>query len=111
MSKLFEDVRLIVDGIDECNENAGEVARQLRSLGNDHAAISMCLLSRDELDIRTELQAPMCDHIEIEAHTEDVEHYVRTEIEDTLGKKKLRLKSNDLKDEIIHQLVTRAKGM
>ncbi|CAN9442142.1 unnamed protein product [Alternaria alternata] len=111
MSKLFEDVRLIVDGIDECNENAGEVARQLRSLGNDHAAISMCLLSRDELDIRTELQAPMCDHIEIEAHTEDVEHYVRTEIEDTLGKKKLRLKINDLKDEIIHQLVTRAKGM
>lgn len=111
MSEFFEDVRLIVDGIDECNENAGEVARELRSLGNDHAVISMCLLSRDELDIRAVLQAPMCDHIEIEAHTEDVEHYVRTEIEDRLRKKKLRLKSNDLKDEIIHQLVTRAKGM
>jgi hypothetical protein len=111
MSDLFEDVRLIVDGLDECNEHAGEVANLLKSLGDGHAVISLCLLSRDELDIRTELEAPMFEHIEIAAHTEDVEHYVRIEIEDRLKKKKLRLKSNDLKDEIVHQLVTRAKGM
>jgi hypothetical protein len=53
----------------------------------------------------------MFGHIEIAAHTEDVEHYVRTEIEDRLKKKKLRLKSSNLKDEIVRQLVTRAKGM
>jgi len=111
MSDFFEDVRLIVDGLDECNDNAGEVASELRSLGDGHAVISMCLLSRDELDIRTKLQAPMFDHIEIEAHTQDVEHYVRTEIEERLKNKKLRLKNSDLKDEIVHQLVTRANGM
>jgi hypothetical protein len=111
MSNYFEDVRLIVDGLDECNEQAGEVARKLKSLGSDHAVISMCFLSRDELDIRTELDSLMFGHIEIAAHTEDVEHYVRTEIEDRLKKKKLRLKSSNLKDEIVRQLVTRAKGM
>ncbi|CAN9456830.1 unnamed protein product [Alternaria alternata] len=111
MSNYFEDVRLIVDGLDECNEQAGEVASTLRSLGDGHAVISMCFLSRDELDIRTELEAPMFEHIEIAAHTEDIDHYVRAEIEDRLKKKKLRLKSSDLKDEIVRQLVTRAKGM
>ncbi|KAB2104390.1 hypothetical protein AG0111_0g7901 [Alternaria gaisen] len=111
MSDLFEDVRLIVDGLDECTENAGEVANTLRSLGDGHAVISLCLLSRDEIDIRAELEDPMFGHIEIAAHTEDIEHYVRTEIEERLKRKKLRLKSSDLKDEIVHQLVTRAKGM
>ncbi|KAF7672905.1 hypothetical protein GT037_008856 [Alternaria burnsii] len=111
MSDHFEDVRLIVDGLDECNEQAGAVASTLRSLGDGHAVISMCFLSRDELDIRTELEAPMFEHIEIAAHTEDVEHYVRSEIEERLKKKKLRLKSRELKDEIVHQLVTRAQGM
>ncbi|CAN9445364.1 unnamed protein product [Alternaria alternata] len=111
MSDYFEDVRLIVDGIDECNEHAGEVASTLKSLGDGHAVISMCLISRDELDIRTELEAAMFEHIEIAAHTEDIEHYVRSEIEERLKRKKLRLRSSDLKEEIVHQLVTRAEGM
>jgi hypothetical protein len=111
MSDLFEDVRLIVDGLDECNENSGEVANTLKCLGDDHAAISMCLLSRDEHDIRTELQQPMFEHIEIAARTEDIEHYVRVEIEERRKKNKLRLKSNEMKEEIVKELVSRANGM
>ena len=111
MSNVFEDVRLIVDGLDECNENAGEVAKTFKSLVDDHATISLCLLSRDEHDIRAELDSIMFDHIEIAAHTEDIEHYVRTEIEDRRKRNKLRLKSDALKDEIVDQLVSRANGM
>jgi len=111
MSNTFLDVRLVLDGLDECNENAGDVANALRTLADGNALISMCLLSRNEPDIRAELQPPMFNHIEIAAHTKDVAHYVRTEIEERSKKKRLRLKSKDLEDEIIHQLVTRANGM
>ncbi|KAG9185957.1 hypothetical protein G6011_02513 [Alternaria panax] len=111
MSDVFEDVRLIVDGLDECNEHAGRVADTLRLLGDGHATISMCLLSRDEVDIREKLQPPTFKPIEIAAHTGDIELYVRAEIEERKRNNRLRIKSNDLKDEIISQLVSRANGM
>jgi uncharacterized protein with gpF-like domain len=69
------------------------------------------LLSRDEPDIREEFQSPFCDHIEIAAHTKDLEHYVRTEIEARRKKNRLRIKTETLKEEIVNQLVSRANGM
>lgn len=111
MSSIFEDVRLVVDGLDECGDEAGAASQALRSLVADHDSMSACFLSRDEPDIFEVLQTPFCSHIEIAAHTKDVDHYVRTEVEERLGKKQLRLKSNELKEEIIRQLVSRASGM
>jgi hypothetical protein len=126
MFKSFDDVRIIVDGIDECGDHAGDVSRALKSLAIDHANdvsralnslrsghknVSLCMLSRDEADIREVLQQSMFDHIEISAHTKDVDHYVRSEIEDRIKKGMLRLRTNKLKEEIVHQLATRAEGM
>lgn len=111
ISDTFEDVRIVVDGLDECGDNVREVIKALKSLVSEHSSISMSLLSRDEPDIRDELEAPVWEHIEIAAHTKDVEHYVRTEIEVRIDQKILRIKSMDLKAEIISQLVTRAHGM
>jgi hypothetical protein len=111
MSSIFEDVRLVVDGLDECGDNAGAASLALRSLVAEHDSMSACFLSRDVPDIFEVLQTPFCSHIEIAAHTKDVDHYVRTEVEERLAKKQLRLKSNELKEEIITQLVSRASGM
>jgi hypothetical protein len=111
MSATFEDVRIIVDGLDECGNNVCEATRTLKTLAIDDGPISLGLLSRDELEIREELAPPTCDYIEIAAHTRDLEHYVRSEIEALTTQKRLRLKSADLKAEIISQLVSRANGM
>ncbi|PVH94333.1 ankyrin [Periconia macrospinosa] len=111
MSDTFEDVRIIVDGVDECGNSAGEVSRELRLMASQHDTMSLGLLSRDEQDIRDELDDSFCDYIEISAHTKDLEHYVRCEIEDRMAKRRLKVKSIDLKDEIIKQLVSRANGM
>jgi len=111
MSNVFEDVRLIVDGLDECGDSAGEASRTLKSLVAGDHTMSMCILSRDEPDIREEFQSAFCDYIEIAAHTKDLDHYVRSEMEERRKIKRLRVKSNDLKEEIVRQLVSRANGM
>jgi hypothetical protein len=111
MSSTFEDVRIIVDGLDECGSSTVEVLEAFKSVIQEHETISLALLSRDEVEIREELGPPVCAYIEIAAHTKDIEHYVRSEIENRITKKKLRVKSVELKEEIVLQLVTRAQGM
>jgi hypothetical protein len=111
MSSTFEDVRIVVDGLDECGSSTVEVLEALKSVIHEHETISIALLSRDEVEIREELGPPVCAYIEIAAHTKDIEHFVRSEIENRIKKKKLRVKSVELKDEIVLQLVSRAQGM
>jgi hypothetical protein len=111
MSSTFEDVRIVVDGVDECGSSTVEVLEAFKSVMHEHETISMALLSRDEIEIREELGSPVCAYIEIAAHTKDIEHYVRSEIEERILKKKLRVKSVKLKEEIVFQLVSRAQGM
>lgn len=109
MSATFDDVRIIVDGLDECGDTTGDVCRYLSRLFGS-GTISLALLSRDESDIRDTLVA-QCGHIEISARSKDVDHYVRSEIEDRISKHRLRLHSADLKKEIISELVNSANGM
>ncbi|KAI0616794.1 ankyrin [Pyrenophora tritici-repentis] len=115
MAKTFEDVRIVVDGLDECGDGMGDgaanVSQTLRSLADDHDIVSLCYLSRDEVDIREILDPSFCNHIEIAAHSRDLEHYVRAEMEDRVRTRKLRVKSSNLKDEIVDQLVNRANEM
>jgi hypothetical protein len=109
ISNTFEDVRIVVDGLDECGNNSGEAIRALASMAA--ATVSLSLLSRDEFDIREVLRSLSYEHIEISAHTEDLQHYVRSEIEERIKTNRLRVKSSDLKEEIVIQLVSRAQGM
>ncbi|KAF5968268.1 ankyrin repeat [Fusarium coicis] len=112
MCEIFDRVYLIVDGLDECGNNTREAVDSLSkvSLGAAKRNINMALLSRDELLIREKIEQHF-HWIEIEAHTEDVQLYVASEVERLIHEKKLRLKDFNLKDEIITELVKGAKGM
>jgi len=72
--------------------------------------VSLALLSRDERNIRDKLEDGFT-HIPIAAHTEDVRLYVGAEIETRMRSKKLRIRSQSLKEEIINTLVDGAQGM
>ncbi|KAM5350409.1 hypothetical protein ACJ41O_006914 [Fusarium nematophilum] len=112
MCKVFTQVYLIVDGLDECGNEVESTVDDLVSLSladrNDN--IHLSLLSRDEFMIRQRTM-PHFHWIEIEAHTEDVQLYVATELDQRISTKKLRLRDEGLKDEIMAKLVKGAKGM
>ncbi|KAI0438504.1 ankyrin repeat-containing domain protein [Xylaria telfairii] len=110
MSSLFDQLYIIVDGLDECGDEADIVIQTLSRLSQDNDHITMALLSRDELYIREHLERKFV-HMEVEAHTKDVELYVAAELEQRITSKKLRLRDVSLRDEIVLQLVKGARGM
>lgn len=109
---LYDQVFLIVDGLDECGTHTDDTLKSLLLLLGKESQefISMALLSRDEIPIRQQLEDNF-GHIEIAAHTEDVQLYVAAEIDQRISSKKLRIRDISLKDEIMAQLVDGAKGM
>ncbi|RSL75369.1 hypothetical protein CEP51_010926 [Fusarium floridanum] len=112
MCEVFTQVYLIVDGLDECGDEVESTVDDLvsLSLADENHTIHLFLLSRDEFIIRQRTM-PQFHWIEIEAHTQDVQLYVATELEKRISKKKLRLRDMALKDEILAKLVEGAKGM
>ncbi|KAM7194353.1 hypothetical protein V8F33_007241 [Rhypophila sp. PSN 637] len=111
MVSCFEKVYMIIDGLDECGDNAAEVADTLTSLTDDEdSAISLSILSRDEYQIREVLQGSF-ERVEISAQREDVRLYVATEITSRIQQGRLRLRNMALKDEILHALVDENGGM
>lgn len=112
IASAFDDVRLVVDALDECGESTRAVAKFLQELAScETQNVSLVLLSRNETDIRDLFAPPFSQHIEVAAHTEDVEQYVRIEIENRTREKKLRIRNPDLRDEIVRHLVEKADGM
>ncbi|PSN71685.1 hypothetical protein BS50DRAFT_234023 [Corynespora cassiicola Philippines] len=109
---VFDDVRLVVDALDECGDNTRLISNLLKELASsDGANVSLALFSRDEADIRDILTPPFSKHVEIAAHTEDVEQYARADIENRVLEKKLRVINPELKEEIVLHLVEKADGM
>ncbi|KAF1962071.1 hypothetical protein CC80DRAFT_153716 [Byssothecium circinans] len=111
MAATFDDVRIIVDGVDECGDEASEVTHSLFSLAPVSGTVSLALLSRDESDIREILAVPEVGHMEIAARSKDIDHYVRSELEHRINHNRLRLRSADLKEDIMVYLVRKAQGM
>lgn len=109
----FDNVRIIVDGLDECGDDMAVAAQWLHKLVcAPYATISLALLSRKEQPIRDVFEADdSYDHIEITAHTEDVEKYVQSEIEERMRNRRLRIRNPELKGLIIQELVSKAGGM
>ncbi|OTA68801.1 ankyrin, partial [Hypoxylon sp. EC38] len=112
MSSFFDQVFVVIDGLDECDTHIDEVVENLTELSTlrSHGIITTALLSRDELQIRLQLETDF-KHVDIEAHTEDIQLYVASELEKRTSSKKLRLRDLALKDQIMTQLVNGAKGM
>lgn len=111
ITACFEKVYMIIDGLDECGDNAADVASALaRATQDDGPAISLSILSRDEYPIREVLQGSF-PRVDITAQKEDVRLYVATEMASRIQLGKLRLRNMALKDEILHALVDENGGM
>lgn len=114
MASSFDDVSIIVDGLDECGKSTTRVIDSLVSLASDISSNTRTLfLSREEYEIREILQEHY-NHIEIAANSEDLRLYVAAEIEIRMrktGREQLRIKNLELKKHIMETLVDRADGM
>ncbi|KAF5587381.1 heterokaryon incompatibility protein het-E-1 [Fusarium pseudoanthophilum] len=108
----FTRVYIILDGIDECDNRVEANVKCLAELALSQVddVINMALFSRDESIIRTRLEKDF-PHVEIEAHTEDLQLYVASELNERIASKRLRLRDPNLKDLIMTRLVGEAKGI
>ncbi|KAF9877435.1 hypothetical protein CkaCkLH20_05135 [Colletotrichum karsti] len=112
MFLCFSRVYIIVDGVDECGDHAEETAKSLMDLTASQVEgnVSLAVLSRNEIGLR-HIMDPGCHNVEIAAHTEDLQEYVATELNQRISSRKLRLKDLRLKDDIMTSLVKGAQGM
>ncbi|KAI1371926.1 ankyrin repeat-containing domain protein [Hypoxylon crocopeplum] len=91
MSSFFDQVFVVVDGLDECDTHTDDVVK-------------------NELHIRLQLETDF-NHVDVEANTEDIQLYVASELEKLISSKRLRLRDISLKDQIMGQLLQWCKGM
>ncbi|KAF6793718.1 ankyrin repeat protein [Colletotrichum sojae] len=110
MSALYKKVYIIIDGLDEYENNVPEVTAGLTELRDNCSSVSMAVFSRDEQEIREELEEDFA-HVEIAAHTEDLDLYVRAEMSTRKQPKKLAQTNPRLREEIREKLVGGAQGM
>ena len=110
MTASYEKVYLVIDGLDECGVNVRHVLHSLKSIIHTSPSVTAALFSRDEPEIREELAGDF-GHIEIAAHTEDLELYVRAEMEKRNQLSNLAVKNPSLDEEIRRTLISGAKGM
>ncbi|KAI4262217.1 MAG: hypothetical protein L6R42_002600 [Xanthoria sp. 1 TBL-2021] len=120
----FNQATIVVDGLDECGVNAGEVTELLASLNqkdkvtellasinqeDKETNIKTLFLSRNEVEIREHLE----DYAEIAiaARSSDLRLYVGAEMDARTRNHKLRIKDQSLKDYIMEKLVEGAEGM
>ncbi|KAF5517708.1 Vegetative incompatibility protein HET-E-1 [Colletotrichum aenigma] len=113
MSQLFDQVYLIIDGLDECQDTTGEVVRALCAIAESSDEISMAVLSRNEDNIRDHLSDPEIDfvNVQIAAHKEDITEYVTSEIQQRIRTKRLHFEDLSLEGEIVDGLVEGANGI
>ncbi|KAF3008266.1 hypothetical protein E8E14_001935 [Neopestalotiopsis sp. 37M] len=109
-SEAFDKLFLVIDGLDECGDNAERVSKALLDLTQDVPNLSSAFFSRDEAGIRDILQDHF-DQISIAAHSEDISLYVGAELEKRIELGHLRIFDTTLKDEILSRLTSGAQGM
>jgi Cdc6-like AAA superfamily ATPase len=109
MASHFNNVAILVDGLDECGQTTVEVVELLVSLGDRCPTIKTLFLSRNEQNIKELLMD--YSQISIAARSSDLKLYVASEIELRTRTRKLRLTSNQLKEHILDKLVNGADGM
>ena len=109
MGALFDQVFLVVDGIDECEELTGNVLPTLLKLATFDKT-SLAVFSRD-LQVIREIIGTDVPEITISATNDDVTQYVQDEIESRISSRRLRNIGPTMKEEIVTDLVEGAEGM
>lgn len=104
----FDDVGIIIDGIDECDESSA-ITFALVSLAAKMPSARMLLFSRDEAGIRLHLDN--FEKMPIAAREADLQLFVATQLEERTRKGTLQIQNTALKDEILETLVNSADGM
>ncbi|KAF9878450.1 ankyrin repeat protein [Colletotrichum karsti] len=110
LTSKYEQVFLVIDGLDECGNNVEQVAPAITKVFEDCPSVSLAVFSRNEFEIREELEA-YCSHVEIAAHREDLELYVRAEMSKRRQLKRLEVQNPALSEEIRVKLIDGAQGM
>lgn len=110
MSEQFDQVIVVVDGVDECGDSMDQIVETLSDLANSTNTISMAIFSRRDLTIARRIGDDF-KPISIEARSRDIELYVRAELESLVKGGRLRITNTNLKDEIREALVEKAHGM
>ncbi|KAI0144490.1 ankyrin repeat-containing domain protein [Xylariaceae sp. FL1272] len=110
MCKSFDEVFVVIDGLDECDTNESVDTLSRISRRNESHSMNMLFLSRDEVQIHDLLNLNFA-HIEIEANTDDIQLYVLSELESRTASRRIRIGNPELKAEITQKLVHNAKGM
>ncbi|KAK6346150.1 hypothetical protein TWF730_010482 [Orbilia blumenaviensis] len=109
LSKSYSTVSIVIDGLDECSGERGELINQLDRLPDIGGRIKILLASRLEQEFESLLSNYR--QIEIIASTADVQLYVTSVIDTRIRLGKLKLKDPALKDLISTKLVEGSKGM
>jgi len=109
-SKPFDNVYIIVDGLDECASHRSSIVELLSSLNNvDCNRIKTLFASRDEHAIRSKLQDYAT--MSIAPSNSDLRLYVATELQNRMDRGELVLRNSFLKEYILERLVGKADGM
>ena len=104
----FDQVAVVVDGIDECDDRSG-VVMALSRLSSTQPQTRMLLSSRHDQALKQHLSN--FEQLSIAAKNDDLKLYVSAEIAQRTEKGSLKIKSTALKDEILERLVNGADGM
>jgi len=108
MASHFDDMMILIDGLDEIEANrieTVEILCSLTSAGN----IKNLFASRDEIDIRGCLAEYA--NVSIAAQSGDLRLYVAAEIANRTARQQLGLRDPELKEHIMKTLITGAHGM
>ncbi|KAI0197802.1 hypothetical protein F4808DRAFT_286564 [Astrocystis sublimbata] len=109
ISAHFDQIILVVDGLDECGTDTDEVTQALVDIHNYSSNITMALASRDEHNIRFRLDG-IFERIEVSAQKNDLSLYVASELAKRIDDKRLYIVDMELKDEILNKLSNEAEG-
>lgn len=110
LCSLYERVFLVINGLDECGEVIGQVAKELRLVFDSCPSMSIGVFSRNEQEIHEEL-AEAFVMIEITARSEDIEIFVHAEMGKRRQLKRIGLQNPSLAVDIREKLVNGAHGM
>ncbi|KAF4965524.1 hypothetical protein FSARC_6704 [Fusarium sarcochroum] len=110
LADAYDKVFVVVDGLDECGDHVSRMTQSLRSLVDRSEPISAAFFSRKEEEIREKLEDDF-EHIEVSAHTKDLENYTLAEVSKRKVLKNVERTNPALYKDIIETLVQGAQGI
>ncbi|KAK2770373.1 ankyrin repeat protein [Colletotrichum kahawae] len=110
-----QEITVIIDALDECNRDTRQdLLDLLLALLKAPTTTKIFVSSRDDRDIVHELERYRNLHLSSERNSGDIDLFVRSETRRLITKGSLlrgSLKKEELRDKIVHELVSNAHGM